>query len=346
MSTAREEPSDESGARRGRIRAERGALLKTVVAGGLVVGGLGATCFLAPDLAPIFGVIAALALVVAVRFARHAWRRVRVRTDESSPALRAALERRVAYYGGLNADDARRFREEVELFLLETRIVGVGVPVDDEIRALVAASAVIPVFRLPGWRWSNVHEVLLYASAFSPDFRSPMRGTRDAVGVVGDRELRGTMILTRPYLELAFARARDGRHTGIHEFAHLIDWADGSIDGTPAALLPRAEGLAWIELVRKEMLRIEAGRSILDRYALTNPAEFFAVASEEFFERPEALREKHRELYDLLTHVYRQRTHELTFAKLRDLVLPPPSARNAPCPCGSGKKLKRCCAAR
>lgn len=346
MSTTLDEPADDGVARRGRIRVERVAFGATVGAGALVVGGLAATCVLVPDLAPIFGVAAVIALVVAARSARHTWRRLRVRADESSPALRAALERRVAYYGGLNDDDARRFREEVELFLLETRIVGVGVPLDDEIRALVAASAVIPVFRLPGWRWSNVHEVLLYANAFTPDFRSPTRREGHAVGVVGDGELRGTMILTRPYLELAFARARDGRNTGIHEFAHLIDWADGTIDGTPAVLLPHAEGLAWVELMRKEMLRIEAGRSILDRYALTNPAEFFAVASEEFFERPEALREKHRELYDLLTRAYRQHTHAISFAKLRELVLPPRSARNTPCPCGSGKKLKRCCASR
>jgi MtfA peptidase len=339
-----EHDSDPS-ARAERIRRERRKVWKLAGCGAVLVAVLGSACVLAPDLAPVFGIAAAAGLYLLLRMARRAWRRASIRARDSTPSIRAALERTVAFYGALEGDAARRFREEIEIFLAEKRILGVGTAVDEATRVLVAASAVIPVFGLPGWEWDDIHEVLLYPSAFAPGWRGERRGPAHTVGIVGDQELRRTMILTKPYLELAFARSRDGQHSGIHEFAHLIDWADGTIDGVPSVLLRRTEALAWVEVIRKEMLRIRAHHSLLDRYALESPAEFFAVASECFFERPAELREQHRELYDLLTAIYRQSADVLTLSKLRSELARHRTSRNDPCPCGSGKKLKRCCGA-
>jgi hypothetical protein len=92
----------------------------------------------------------------------------------------------------------------------------------------------------------------------------------------------------------------------IHEFAHLVDKSDGVIDGIPSVGLGRDAVRPWVELMRKEMERIRAGRSGIDPYALKSEAEFFAVVSEYFFEHPAKLRDDHPELYAMLAKIFRQ----------------------------------------
>ena len=93
---------------------------------------------------------------------------------------------------------------------------------------------------------------------------------------------------------------------GLHEFAHLVDKSDGAIDGLPGVGLEREAIGPWIELVRRKMAEIEKGDSDIDPYALTNEAEFFAVASEYFFERPGVMQKKHPELYRMMEKVFRR----------------------------------------
>ncbi|RZK51742.1 MAG: peptidase, partial [Hymenobacter sp.] len=101
--------------------------------------------------------------------------------------------------------------------------------------------------------------------------------------------------MSLPYLLAAaalvqgFADADDRRNVGVHEFAHLVDEADGQIDGVPGAVLPPALRQPWAEVMHRELAAIRAGDSDIDPYAGTNEAEFFAVVNEYFFERPEKL---------------------------------------------------------
>ena len=306
---------------------------------------------LATTLSLAFPPITAFAALAAIPFAyvllalaRRYCRRARIRARGAPAELRALVANLVGFHGALAPDEAQRFLEEVEIFLVEKRITGIGTPVDDACRVLVAASAVIPTFGLPSWEWENVNEVLVYPGAFATDWRGRGDG-QHAVGVVGDQELRRTMVLSKPHLVEGFRRARDGQNVGIHEFAHLVDWMDGQVDGVPRRLLEPAAAHGWAELVRREMQAIAQKRSMLSDYAGTQPSEFFAVASETFFEKPAELREKHPEVYAVLERIYRQSTHALTFSKISSLFSRPRFRRNEPCPCGSGLKYKRCCLA-
>ena len=104
--------------------------------------------------------------------------------------------------------------------------------------------------------------------------------------MVGTGALNRLMILSKPDLLAGFRNPGDKRNVGLHEFAHLVDKSDGTIDGLPAVGLERAAIGPWIELVRRKMEEMRRGDSDINPYGLTNEAEFFAVTSEYFFERP------------------------------------------------------------
>jgi Mlc titration factor MtfA (ptsG expression regulator) len=162
--------------------------------------------------------------------------------------------------------------------------------------------------------------------------------------MVGTGFMNGMMILSKPDLIQGFRNPADKRNVGFHEFAHLVDKSDGSIDGIPAVGLDRESIGPWIELIRREMREIERGDSDLDPYALTNEAEFFAVATEYFFERPGLMQRKHPELFGLMQKVFQQDLAGRLSALRRERKRRPRRlGRNSPCPCGSGRKFKKCC---
>jgi Mlc titration factor MtfA (ptsG expression regulator) len=102
----------------------------------------------------------------------------------------------------------------------------------------------------------------------------------------------------------------DGQNVVLHEFAHQLDFEDYSTDGAPA-LATRAEYREWARVMSREFKALQAAEeagtpTVLDTYGATNPAEFFAVATETFFERPAALRARHPELYAELEKFFRQ----------------------------------------
>jgi len=124
-------------------------------------------------------------------------------------------------------------------------------------------------------------------------------------GMVGGGFLNGKLLLTRPSLHQGFMH-KGPDNTGIHEFVHLLDKADGETDGIPEYFLENSYVVPWLEMIRKETEAIRQGKSGIDPYALTNKAEFFAVAAEYFFDHPQDLAEDHPELYALLERVFRQ----------------------------------------
>jgi hypothetical protein len=118
--------------------------------------------------------------------------------------------------------------------------------------------------------------------------------------------MHGQMILSRNALKEGFRIDNDARNTAIHEFVHLLDMADGDVDGVPELMLDSASFGPWIKAIHKEMKRIEKGKSDIDPYALTNDAEFFAVLSEYFFEKPEKMKRRYPELYAFADKMYNQ----------------------------------------
>ncbi|GAB3295453.1 zinc-dependent peptidase [Hymenobacter humi] len=272
--------------------------------------------------------------------------------QEFPAAWRQILAERVAFYLSLTKNEKVRFEKQVQVFLASTRITGVQTEVDDTTRLLVAASALIPVFGFPEWEYANLGEVLIVPDAWKlegdPDKEvKPLEGA--LLGSVQGFQNQHYMRLSKASLEQGFRDSLDRQNVGIHEFAHMLDEADGVIDGVPKAALPPELLQPWAAVMKREIEAIEAGKSDINPYAATNEAEFFAVVTEYFFEKPEKLQENHPELYELLGRAFRQNPKKrfLRFATdprewLKTLRSRRKFGRNDPCPCGSGKKYKDC----
>ncbi|MEL6944988.1 MAG: zinc-dependent peptidase, partial [Bacteroidota bacterium] len=193
------------------------------------------------------------------------------------------------------------------------------------------------ILQFPKWKYTNLYEILLYADTFNHDFETEGRG-RNILGMVGTGYMNNKMILSKKALHHGFANDSDKKNTAIHEFVHLIDKMDGTIDGIPQLLLERPYVIPWLELMKEKIEEIQKRKSDINPYATTNQAEFFAVASEYFFERPQLLAQKHPELYDVLEEIFDQDMEERDLQKMKLDI-----GRNSPCPCGSSKKFKHCC---
>lgn len=291
-----------------------------------------------------------LVLALAPAVGVYVWqtrvvRRRRSILREPFPAeWEAVLQRDVVFFRVLAPEAQQRFRRQLQVFLGEKRISGIRVEIDATTRVLVAASAIIPIFGFPEWEWNQISEVLVYPSRFDGEFQFGDKQGQNILGMVGTGSLNRLMILSKPDVITGFQNAADKRNVGIHEFAHLIDKTDGVIDGVPGVGLDRQAVEPWIDLVRRKMDEIEKGDSDINRYALTNEAEFFAVTSEYFFERPGLMKNKHPVLYAALERVFNQDLGTRSADLRRELTrVRPKFGRNSPCPCGSGRKFKKCC---
>jgi len=244
------------------------------------------------------------------------------------------LAEKVHFYGSLNQTEKTIFHQRVLLFLSTTRIESGHFQVTDEDRLLVASSAIIPVWKFEKWHYFNLEAVFLMPATFNEKFEC---GKSDSLisGMVGTGVMLGKMVLSKPDLHLGFANNRDKQNVGIHEFVHLIDMADGECDGFPEALKEHAYSIHWFELVEHKIKQINDRNSNIRDYGATSRTEFFAVATEYFFERPGMMQRKHPKLYAMLSEFYKQNVESLTYET--------EPMKNSVCSCGSGKKYKRCC---
>ena len=229
----------------------------------------------------------------------------------------AAIRRNVAHDRWLLTEERLHLRDLVRVFVDEKRWEGCGgLTLTDEIRVTIAAQACLLVLELPHDYYRNVHSILVYPStvvvpARRPGaFEVPIRPVDAALPILGQAQLRGPVILVWDAVRRTGRHPESGHNVVYHEFAHKLDMLDGRADGTPP-LHGKAEYQAWTRVCSREYLflrdQAKKGRhTLLDGYGATNEAEFFAVATEEFFDRPVALRGQHPELYGLLQAFYLQ----------------------------------------
>jgi Mlc titration factor MtfA (ptsG expression regulator) len=285
-----------------------------------------------------------IAYLVYIGMTRKVRRRRRILAQPFPGEWEAVLQREVVFFRALDPEAQRRFRRELQVFLGEKRITGIKLELDTTTRVLAAVSAIIPIFGFPDWEWDQISEILIYPDRFDREFAFGSDTQRHTLGMVGSGSLNRLMILSKPDLLGGFRNPGDKRNVGLHEFAHLVDKSDGTIDGLPAVGLERAAIGPWIELVRRKMEEMQRGDSDINPYGLTNEAEFFAVTTEYFFERPGVMERKHPELYSMLSRVFSQNPAERAAMLARELKRGRPRfGRNSPCPCGSGVKYKKCC---
>ena len=229
------------------------------------------------------------------------------RENETIPLpenYRELLNDYVKFYQQLDEAGKIRFEERVEHFLSAVQITGVNAIAEDLDRLLIAAGAIIPVYGIPDWQYINLHEVLLYPGAFNMDFEQG-GSDRPVAGMVGTGAMQHVMIITKWQLRQGFINNHDTRNTAIHEFVHLIDKMDGTMDGVPEIILERKYTERWKNMMDSTIWQMKSYGSDIDMYGATNPVEFFAVISEYFFEQPGLLKANHPELYEMLERIYK-----------------------------------------
>jgi Mlc titration factor MtfA (ptsG expression regulator) len=223
-----------------------------------------------------------------------------------APLLKQLLTQHIGFYNNLSEEDKKVFEQRVQTFLTDVHIEGLGLEIADSDRIMVASSAVIPIFGFKDWTYRNVTNVLLYPDTFNNDFQFEGNEDRNILGMVGSGYMNGQMILSRNALIKGFSKNSGEENTGIHEFVHLLDKADGATDGIPEGFLAHEYTQPWVKMMHREIHKIEIGRSDINPYAVTNQAEFFAVVSEYFFEKPDQFQNKHPELYEMLSKIFGQ----------------------------------------
>ena len=210
----------------------------------------------------------------------------------------------VKFYRQLNEEGKKMFEKRVEHFLSTVQITGVNAIAEDIDRLLIAAGAIIPVFAIPDWQYINLHEVLLYPGAFNEDFDQG-GSNRHISGMVGTGAMQHVMVITKWQLRQGFINNNDAHNTAIHEFVHLIDKMDGTMDGVPEIILERKYIDRWKKIMDSTIWQMKNDGSDINIYGATNQTEFFAVVSEYFFEQPDLLKANHPELYEMLGRIYK-----------------------------------------
>jgi Mlc titration factor MtfA (ptsG expression regulator) len=228
------------------------------------------------------------------------WKRRRLAGEPFPEAWLPILERRVPFFREIEGPMRERFLTFVKIFAREKDFVGAGgFEIDDEVRVVVSAAAVRLVLHLGLSRYDRLREILVYRQAF----RRP--GEED--WVLGESHTWGTVVLAWTSVVQGLANQEDGHDTATHEFAHVLDRAGGDFDGTPE-LRAGDHYRPWALVMTENFLALRRGtrraRRVLRHYGATNEAEFFAVATEAFFEKPDQMREHTPDLYAELARFY------------------------------------------
>jgi Mlc titration factor MtfA (ptsG expression regulator) len=197
-------------------------------------------------------------------------------------------------------DPARaRFERDVQFVLDEYSFEGVkDVTVTDTLRLSVAAGVATLLHGRPSWELPGSNAVLFYPDRFNDTYHESTDGAFD-----GMAHQQGPIILTAPAVANSWAGAHDANNVVLHELAHLFDFDNEGADGVPSLVAAGSAG-EWQALMRREIRRVQRGRSVLRPYAAEAPSEFFAVSVETFFEQPDRMARHHDELFRALVSFF------------------------------------------
>jgi MtfA peptidase len=242
-------------------------------------------------------------------------KRQRLRARPFPPAWKSIIKRNVPIFHRLPQVDQEELFGCVQIFIAEKHFEGCGgLELTDEIRVTIAAQACLLLLHRETDYYPELTSILVYPSTYIANEDRYLgndiweQGEDRRLGHTGRR--MGSLVLAWNEAKRGAADPADGRNLVLHEFAHQLDFEDSQTDGAPA-LSTRNEYQSWARVMSREFKALqradEAGTpTLLDTYGATNPAEFFAVATEAFFERPLALRAKQPEMYAQLAAFYRQ----------------------------------------
>jgi hypothetical protein len=241
-------------------------------------------------------------------------RRRAILADPFPQAWADVLRRDMPVYARLSPEEQSRLHDLVRIFIAEKSWEGCGgLTLTDEIKVAIAAQACLLLLNLDREIYPNVESVLVYPAAFvaSRPSLSPGGVIDEAPsGLLGEAWLTGPVIVSWADARDGASNPTDGHNVVYHEFAHKLDLRDGSADGVPR-LTDDAQYENWARVMSAEyadlVQKARRGRkSLLDPYGAVNAGEFFAVATECFFEKSDRMRTTHPDLYEVLRGFYRQ----------------------------------------
>jgi len=241
------------------------------------------------------------------------WRRQRIRRQPFPAEWRQILRRRMPYFRTLPVDLQLQLKKRIQVFLAEKPFIGcAGLEVTDEMRVTIAAHACLLILNRRGECFPNLRQILVYPGPFAVD-----KVHADGSGVLREQRLAlageswtlGQVVLSWEDTLAGAETPNDGHNVVIHEFAHQLDQEHGRANGAPPMFgKARRARWAWVLSAEFEALRqsvLDGRHMLFSSYRASDPAEFFAVISEVFFEQPGSLAEGHGELYQVLSEFYR-----------------------------------------
>jgi Mlc titration factor MtfA (ptsG expression regulator) len=240
-------------------------------------------------------------------------RRAKLLAEPMPPEWLGYLERNVPLHSRLTEAEQARLRDILRVLVAEKQWEGCGgLTMTDEVKVTVAAHAALLLLGIDHDYFARVMSILVYPSGFrSPEGWTRADGVVDlSAGALGEAWYDGPIVLAWDSVLAGGRDPRDGRNVVLHEFAHQLDYLDGVADGTPP-LRRGGDYRRWQEVMTREYERLKAESErgepkVLDSYGATNHAEFFAVATEAFFEKSRQMYARHPELYAVLSEYYGQ----------------------------------------
>jgi Mlc titration factor MtfA (ptsG expression regulator) len=241
---------------------------------------------------------------------RRARRRARLRAP-FPPPWDALLQERVGFYRHLPQELKQELQHRIRVFLDEKRFEGCGgLVITDEIRVTIAAEACLLLLNRPGPCYPTLRSILVYPHPYMAPTRrlmGPMLLEEETLRA-GESWQTGAVVLAWDAVQQGARNGTDGRNVALHEFAHQLDQEDGQVNGTPM-IRGGSRFRAWASVLGTQFVHLQDDIArlqahVIDDYGATSPAEFFAVVTEVFFEKPLELRATQPDLYRELAAYY------------------------------------------
>lgn len=212
------------------------------------------------------------------------------------------LEEDVPFFRSLEGKIRKRFLDHLKIFVAEKDFVTIGdLELNERMMVVIAATAVRLTLFLDIDYYDRLNEIIIYQG------RVPQVDDEDNQSVLGSLDDWGTLKLSWDSVLGGLSDPKDGHDVATHEFAHVLDLKGGAFDGTPR-LKRYACYAPWAKTMGQSFLALRANKrfakKVINQYGATNEAEFFAVATESFFEKSKQMQNKMPELYDLLKNFY------------------------------------------
>ena len=248
------------------------------------------------------------------RFFKERQRR-RLRAQPVPEEWRAIISRNLPFFDRLPPNDQAELLGHLQIFLAEKRFEGcAGLEITDEMRVTIATQACLLLLHRKTDYYPRLITILVYPSGYVVSEERHFEGhvwEAGPGGRLGETEGRmGSLVLAWDAAKSGAIDPSDGKNLVLHEFAHQLDFEDHLADGVPA-LTSRSDLRAWSEVMKMEFAALQAADAtgiptLLDTYGASNPAKFFSVTTEAFFERPHALQQQHPRLYGEMRRFFRQ----------------------------------------